>query len=84
MSRDLIDLAVLRLYEGQSEPALSKAEKAYPVLEPLTKAVAVFQSSHDYRDKCFSALEVRDRITIMKGIELLAQDLMFPPPVKDV
>ena len=74
-SRDLIDLAVLRLHGEQSELAISKAEEAYPVLEPLRKSLEKFQGSSEYRDKCFSALEIRDRCLVINGIDLLAGDL---------
>lgn len=73
-SRDLIDLAVLRLHEGKSDEAMCKAEAAYPVREPLRKALVKFQGSEGYRDKCFSALQIADRPMIIDGIDLLAAD----------
>lgn len=77
-SRDLIDLAVLRLHGEHSDAAIAKAEAAYPVLEPLKKALAKFQTSEDYRRKCFDALEIRDRSMILDGIDLLAADQNLP------
>lgn len=73
-SRDLIDLAVLRLHEGLCEEAISKAEEAYPVVEPLAKALQKFQSSQAYRSKCFDALQIQNRSVIIDGIDLLATD----------
>ncbi len=74
-SRDLIDLAVLRLNGEQSNVAIEKAETAYPVIDPLKKAVAHFQGSSAYRKKCFDALQIDRRAYIMDGIELLAGDI---------
>lgn len=74
-SRDLIDLAILRLHGEQSQPAIDKAEGAYPVIAPLEKSLEKFQSSKEYRRKCFSALEITNRCTIIDGIDLLAADL---------
>lgn len=73
-SRDLIDLAVLRLHEELSEQAIAKAEEAYPVLAPLKKSLGKFQDSKEYRDKCFSALQIENRALVMDGIDLLASD----------
>ncbi|WP_133493148.1 hypothetical protein [Alcanivorax sp. 24] len=58
--------------------AVAKAEAAYPVLEPLRKALGKFQTSEDYRRKCFDALEIRDRSMILDGIDLLAADQNLP------
>ncbi len=77
-SRDLIDLAVLRLNEGPSEQAIAKAEDAYPVLVPLENALKKFQGSDDYRRKCFNALEVRNKALVLDGIDLLASDQELP------
>jgi hypothetical protein len=73
-SRDLIDLAILRLHGDQSQQAIDKAEEAYPVLAPLQKSLEKFQGSKEYRQKCFSALEITNRCLIMNGIDLLASD----------
>ena len=70
----LIDLAVLRLHEGKSDEAMCKAEAAYPVREPLRKALVKFQGSEEYRDKCFSALQIADRAMVIDGVDLLAAD----------
>ena len=73
-SRDLIDLAELRLRGTIPERAFEKAEQAYPVIAPLKKATLKFQESYSYRDKCFKALEIMNRAEVVDGIDLLAQD----------
>lgn len=77
-SRDLIDLAVLRVHNEQSEQAVAKAEEAYPVLAPLKRSLEKFQSSKAYRHKCFTALEITNRTLILDGIDLLAEDAGLP------
>jgi len=78
-SRDLIDLAILRLQSELPKSAVQKAEQAYAVIEPLKKALNKFQSSPKYREKCFSALEIENREAVIDGIDLLASDLKLPP-----
>jgi Nucleotidyl transferase AbiEii toxin, Type IV TA system len=73
-SRDLIDLAVLRLQAQFSESPFKKANEAYDVRGPLVKALNKFLARSKYRNKCFSALQIENRSTIMSGIELLASD----------
>lgn len=73
-SRDLIDLAVLRSHGQLSRAAIAKAEKAYPVIPELKKALTKFLENKKYSDKCFNALEITDRDTILMGIKLLADD----------
>lgn len=76
-SRDLIDLAVLRLHASIPKVALKKAEQAYEVVRQLEKAVQRFQARPDYRQECFETLQI-DRSQIPKiidGIDLLARDL---------
>jgi hypothetical protein len=74
-SRDLIDLAVLRLQKPILQTAISKAEAAYPVMPDLEKAMKKFQGSAEYRNKCFKALEIENPSFILDGIDLLACDL---------
>lgn len=74
-SRDLIDLAVLRLNASIPSQAIEKAEAAYPVIEPLKEAIANFQQKPNYRDKCFQLLQINNPITIIDGLDLLAIDL---------
>ncbi|WGZ95224.1 MAG: nucleotidyl transferase AbiEii/AbiGii toxin family protein [Candidatus Thiothrix putei] len=81
-SRDLIDLAVLRLQAEIPALAIDKAENAYPVKLPLFKALTRFQSNPDYRRQCFTALQVKSSAQIMDGIDLLAADYALPPSVR--
>jgi len=74
LSRDLIDLSVLRLQAKIPQTSIEKAEAAYPVINPLKKALKVFQAQFEYRDKCFSALQVKNKISVLKGIGLIASD----------
>lgn len=74
-SRDLIDLAVLRLKDKIPTEAVSKAENAYPVMSPLKKSLAKFNGSRSYREKCFSALQIANSEPVMEGIKLLEEDL---------
>jgi hypothetical protein len=73
-SRDLIDLAVLRLQKPIPDAAISKAEAAYPVMPDLQKALTKFQDFPEYRKKCFAALEIENSSLIIDGIDLLAHD----------
>jgi hypothetical protein len=76
-ARDLIDLAVLRLRTPIPASAIDKAENAYEVMRPLKEAVEYFQARPDFRDKCFTGLQI-EKIKIPKiidGIDLLAEDL---------
>lgn len=84
-SRDLIDLAVLRLQSPIPQAALNKAENAYEVLRPLEKAVQRFQERPDYREECFLGLQVvvQSQISkIMDGVDLLAGDLGLPSTLR--
>jgi len=74
-SRDLIDLAVLRLQNKIPDVAVAKAEAAYPVKSPLQEAVSKFQGSAKHRRKCFAALEIKKTSLIIDGIDLLADGL---------
>lgn len=74
-SRDLIDLAILRLHEELTPTAFAKAEAAYPVLEPLQEAIAAFQQKPSYRERCYQALQVKSPRHIIEGFDLLATDL---------
>jgi Nucleotidyl transferase AbiEii toxin, Type IV TA system len=79
-SRDLIDLAVLRLHSSIPQTALEKAEKAYGavVIKALRKSIQHFQERPDYRERCFSGLQIEVQFQISKimdGVDLLANDL---------
>lgn len=76
-SRDLIDLAVLRLQSSIPQKSLEKAEKAYEVIRPLKVAIQRFQERVDYREKCYFNLGIaQSQIPkIIDGVDLLASDL---------
>lgn len=76
-SRDLVDLAVLRLQSPVPQIAVEKAENAYEVLRPLEKAIQRFQERSDYREKCFLNLQIGQSQVpkIIDGVDLLACDL---------
>ena len=75
-ARDLIDLAVLRLNLPIPQLAIDKAENAYEVIRPLKEAVRSFQEKPEFRDKCFTGLQIEDSQLpkIIDGIDLLAKD----------
>jgi hypothetical protein len=84
-SRDLIDLAVLRLQSPIPQADWDKAENAYEVLRPLKRAVQRFQARLDHREECFAGLQivVQPQISkIMDGIDLLAGDLGLPTTLR--
>lgn len=76
-SRDLIDLAILRLQSPIFQEAIEKAEKAYEVMRPLREAVRRFQERTDYRERCFSHLQIDEAQIprMIDGVDLLASDL---------
>ncbi|MEA5599251.1 nucleotidyl transferase AbiEii/AbiGii toxin family protein [Rivularia sp. UHCC 0363] len=79
-ARDLIDLAILRLNYPIPQSSIDKAENAYEVIRPLKKAIQNFHSRPDYREKCFTSLQVEKAQIpkIIDGIDLLSQDLGLP------
>lgn len=76
-SRDLIDLAVLRMNAPFSGDAIDKAQGAYEVLQPLQKALLRFQQQPQYRTQCFESLQIAHPAWIIDGIDLLAADFGF-------
>jgi predicted nucleotidyltransferase component of viral defense system len=75
-SRDLIDLAVLRMGREVPKESIEKSEEAYPVIDPLKKALQKFLNSGKYRKKCFDTLQIENSEQILQGVELLDGD--FP------
>ena len=78
-SRDLIDLAILRVNSEIPAQAIAKAEESYEVKKPLVKAITNFTEKERYRDKCFEQLNVPEEKfpIIMDGINLLLVDFEF-------
>lgn len=74
-SRDLIDLAILRLKGPFSDSAILKAADAYPVIPDLKKALQKFVENDQYRKKCLMALQIENQSPILRGVNLLVQDL---------
>jgi len=77
LSRDLIDLAILRLNHTFNKIAIDKAEQAYEVIRPLKIAIQRFQERPEYRERCFEQLKISTQYypIIIDGIDLLATDL---------
>jgi predicted nucleotidyltransferase component of viral defense system len=73
-ARDLIDLCILRLQDKIPGRSLEKAEQAYPVVNPLTRAIESFQSNTNYRLQCYQALQIERPKHIIDGLDLLASD----------
>jgi hypothetical protein len=76
-SRDLIDLAILRLNSSIPEISIEKAEKSYEVIRPLKKSIEFFKEKPEYRGKCFANLQIsKSQIPkVIDGIDLLAEDM---------
>lgn len=78
-SRDLIDLSMLRLTAPVPQEAIDKAENAYPVVDPLKRAIRNFQAKPEYRERCFQALGVQVPERVINGLDLLAEDFGIEP-----
>jgi len=78
LSRDLIDLGLLRVRAGAIPPeAWAKAEGVYrgAVRDDLVKAVRWFLDREDRRGRCLGALGVDRPAEILAGVEALGADL---------
>ena len=73
-SRDLIDLSMMRVISEIPQKSLEKAENAYSVKKELISSIKKFQTNKQYREKCFSALQIDDPKTVIDGVDLLAHD----------
>lgn len=84
LSRDLIDLSVLRRNFTIPAEAICKAEGAYEVLPSLKKAILDFQQDPEYRLRCFDTLQMEqsDVVRTIDGLDLLASDFNFPPTLR--
>jgi len=77
-SKDLIDLAVLRLRSEIPNDSITKASQIYfNVMDHLKEAIINFQNKPNYREECYSQLEIdpANVAQIIDGIDLLAADL---------
>lgn len=73
-SRDLIDLAILAYHGDLYDRSFVKAEAAYPVREPLKRAIAAFRELPDGGDRCYQALQIQNPAQVMEGLEQLKRD----------
>lgn len=72
-SRDLIDLAILKLKTEFPQAAIDKAEAAYRCVDPLKRAIVNFQAKPDYRQRCYNRLSIRSPFEVIEGIDRLAE-----------
>jgi predicted nucleotidyltransferase component of viral defense system len=77
-SRDLIDLAILKLKTDFPQRAIEKAEAAYPCIAPLKRAILNFQSQPEYRLRCYDRLAIQTPTEVIHGLDLLAQQFDLP------
>lgn len=77
-SRDLIDLAVLKLKTEFPQAAITKAESAYRCIDPLRRAIQNFQAKPDYRLRCYERLAVQSPIAVIDGLDQLAIQFNLP------
>jgi hypothetical protein len=78
LSRDLIDLCVLRRRSGAIPTAAwSKVEGAYKTAarDDLRKALSAFEQNPPYRQRCFTGLGIDKPEVIFEGLSLLLWDL---------
>ena len=78
LSRDLVDLSILRLRERLPQESIAKASAAYEVVEPLKRAITDFQQVPDYRERCYDLLSVAQPNVIVDGLDTLATDFGLP------
>jgi hypothetical protein len=73
-----MDLAALRARCGPiPDTAWKKVEAAYKSapLEDLRKALALVEDVPGYLQRCWQGLKVEDPADLLKGLELLGQDI---------
>ena len=77
-SRDLIDLAVIRIKGELPKSAFTKATAAYrlsnSIETSLIEAITWFQSLPEYREQCYRQLQIDNPVKIIDGIDFLATD----------
>jgi Nucleotidyl transferase AbiEii toxin, Type IV TA system len=82
LSRDLLDLAVLRTAHGPiPEAAWSAAEGAYGLAprHDLLRAAARFVAEPDFQRRCFTGLDVEGEDGVLLGVQTLLADLGGAP-----
>lgn len=78
LSRDLIDLAAMRVHWGPiPELAWHKAEAAYKsaARSDLRKALGCFMDDEEFQRRCFRGLSVDDSPAILRGLALLSEEI---------
>jgi hypothetical protein len=78
LSRDLIDLSVLRMRLGAiPETAWHKAEVAYKsaVWTDLRKALETFLGDPQHQERCFQGLRIDDPARVLEGAGLLLREI---------
>ena len=89
LSRDIIDLAFLRLNIGEiPDAAFEKTKNVYgrAVSKALLSSVEDFQKDSPYRKTCVEALQINHNhhIALIDGLDLLAADLGLAPTKRTV
>jgi predicted nucleotidyltransferase component of viral defense system len=82
LSRDLLDLAVLRSAHGPiPEAAWVAAESAYGTAprQDLRKSADRFLADQDYQRRCFTGLDIEGTEGVLQGVRVLRADLEAPP-----
>lgn len=78
LSRDLIDLSVLRSRIGPiPQTAWDKVERAYKTAgrDDLRKAIAAFTEDGAHRQRCFQGLQIDDPARVLEGVNQLRQEI---------
>jgi Nucleotidyl transferase AbiEii toxin, Type IV TA system len=78
LSRDLMDLAALRVHHGPvPASAWTKVEAAYKsaAAADLRKALDLVDGNPPYRQRCLQSLTISNPAKILEGLELLRRDL---------
>jgi hypothetical protein len=77
-SRDLIDLAILRLRTTFPKAAIDKAEAVYRCIDPLRRSLLNFQANPDYRFRCYERLRISSPKLVIDGLDQLAIQFELP------
>jgi Nucleotidyl transferase AbiEii toxin, Type IV TA system len=78
-SRDLIDLAHLKLATAFPEAAITKAEAVYQCVAPLQRSILNFQAKPDYRSRCYDKLQIASPPLVVEGLDRLATQFSLSP-----
>ena len=89
LSRDIIDLAFLRMNFGEiPAAAFEKTQEAYGnvIVKALVSSLRDFQDDSQYRRKCVETLQIdsENHIALVDGLDLIAKDFSLPPTRRTV